>query len=70
VDRGLWLSAGGVIWLHTYGEAYADPDARRPAGDVRLPTDDPRQAPGDAACHRRVLAGLVDRRAATGKRDG
>jgi predicted helicase len=46
-DPGLWTEAVGlgrrVIWLHSYGEAYADADARRPAGDVRLPTDDPRR---------------------------
>ena len=28
-----------VIWLHTYGERFADPEAGRPSGAPRLPAD-------------------------------
>lgn len=43
-DAGSWADAvilgRQVIWLHTYGEAYADLSQGRPAGDIRLPADD------------------------------
>lgn len=32
-----------VVWLHTYGEALADPSEGQPAGDIRFPSGDPRQ---------------------------
>jgi Type ISP C-terminal specificity domain/Uncharacterized protein conserved in bacteria (DUF2188)/N-6 DNA Methylase len=43
----LWAGAVGlgreVVWLHTYGDAFADKYAGRPAGNVRFPVGDPRQ---------------------------
>ena len=32
-----------VVWLQTYGDAFVDEAAERPAGNVRFPPDDPRQ---------------------------
>ncbi len=46
-DPRLWKQAVAlgqeVIWLHTYGEAFADDEAGRHHGDVRFPQGDPRQ---------------------------
>jgi Type ISP C-terminal specificity domain/N-6 DNA Methylase len=46
-DIDLWSKAlefgRQVIWLHTYGEAFADKAAGRPIGDIRFPKGDPRQ---------------------------
>jgi hypothetical protein len=46
-DPKLWKKAVAlgqeVIWLHTYGESFADDANGRPQGDVRLPQGDPRQ---------------------------
>lgn len=43
-DPALWRRAvvlgQTVIWLHTYGAAFADPAAGRPDGDIRLPVGD------------------------------
>lgn len=46
-DPNLWSRAveigKTVLWLHTYGQAYADPAAGRPSDNIRLPaTDDQR----------------------------
>ncbi|MDF9814207.1 hypothetical protein M2266_003438 [Streptomyces sp. SPB162] len=45
-DPRLWEQAVGigrrVLWLHTYGERYADDAAGRPYGRVLLPRDRPR----------------------------
>ncbi|NEA55618.1 N-6 DNA methylase [Streptomyces sp. SID13666] len=45
-DSRLWEQAVGigrrVLWLHTYGERYADDAAGRPYGRVLLPRDRPR----------------------------
>lgn len=42
-DAGLWAEAvklgEQVVWLHTYGAAFADNG--RPTADIRLPADDP-----------------------------
>lgn len=47
LDPELWQQAVAlgkqVLWLHTYGAAYADPDEGRPVGNIRLPADDSRQ---------------------------
>ncbi|MGW2696117.1 type ISP restriction/modification enzyme [Streptomyces sp. NPDC001296] len=44
-DRHLWSGAvtlgRRVLWLHTYGDRYADPAAGRPHGKVLLATDRP-----------------------------
>lgn len=46
-DPQLWAEAVAlgqqVIWLHTYGEAFADPASDRPKGNVRYPAGDPRR---------------------------
>jgi Predicted helicase len=46
-DPTLWAEAVAVgrevIWLHTYGEVFADPAAGRPEGNIRYPAADPRQ---------------------------
>jgi len=46
-DPALWtrvVEVGRqVVWLHTYGDAFADQGAVRPAGNVRFPVGDPRQ---------------------------
>jgi hypothetical protein len=46
-DPKLWKKAVAlgeeVVWLHTYGEAFADDSAERPRGDIRFPKKDPRQ---------------------------
>lgn len=39
----------GIVWAHTYGEAMADPEQGRPAGDIRFPADDPRRVLNTAA---------------------
>lgn len=38
-----------VGWASTYGERFADPNAGRPAGDVRFPSGDPRRVTATAA---------------------
>jgi hypothetical protein len=38
-----------VIWLHTFGERYADPKAGRPAGPPRLPKERAPRIPKDGA---------------------
>lgn len=38
-----------VVWLHTYGEAMADADVGRPAGDIRLPVGDPKRVLNEEA---------------------
>ena len=38
-----------VIWLHTFGERYADPSNGRPAGPPRMPTGDGPLIPRDGA---------------------
>ena len=38
-----------VIWLHTFGERYADPSTGRPAGPPRMPTGDGPLIPRDGA---------------------
>ncbi len=38
-----------VIWLHTFGERYADPKAGRPAGPPRLPKERAPRIPRDGA---------------------
>jgi hypothetical protein len=38
-----------VIWLHTFGERFADPKANRPAGPPRLPKDQAPRIPKDGA---------------------
>jgi hypothetical protein len=42
-DPQLWAEAVGlgrrVLWLHTYGERFADPSDGRPSGPPRLPAD-------------------------------
>jgi hypothetical protein len=38
-----------VIWLHTFGERSADPDADRPAGSPRLPKERAPRIPKDGA---------------------
>lgn len=47
IDPELWQKAvelgGEIIWLHTYGETFADKDLHRPAGDIRFSKGDPRQ---------------------------
>jgi len=46
-DRALWARAVAlgeqVVWLQTYGEAFASDEAQRPRGSVRYPVGDPRQ---------------------------
>jgi hypothetical protein len=46
-DAGLFAEVvelgESVLWLHTYGEAFADHEAGRPPGDVRYPTGDERR---------------------------
>jgi hypothetical protein len=46
-DPALWAQAvvlgQQLIWLHTYGEAFADPSADRPKGNIRYPAGDPRR---------------------------
>lgn len=46
-DTELWQQAvelgRQVLWLHTYGQACADPAAGRPVGDIRLPASDPQR---------------------------
>jgi hypothetical protein len=46
-DGALWHKAVAlgrqVIWLHTYGEAFADDAEERPRADIRFPKGDPRQ---------------------------
>jgi len=46
-DPVLWTQAVDVgrqvVWLHTYGDAFADKGAGRPVGNVRFPAGDPRQ---------------------------
>jgi predicted helicase len=46
-DTHLWEDAVSlgrqVIWLHTYGEAFADESDQRPHGNIRFPKGDPRQ---------------------------
>ena len=46
-DPVLWARAVEVgrivVWLHTYGDAFADDGAMRPSGNVRFPVGDPRQ---------------------------
>jgi hypothetical protein len=46
-DAKLWQEAveigREVVWLHTYGEAFADEDEGRPEGIIRFPQGDPRQ---------------------------
>lgn len=46
-DPKLWKKAAAlgqeVIWLHTYGEAFADDADGRPEGNVRFPQGDSRQ---------------------------
>lgn len=46
-DPRLWARAvelgRQVVWLHTYGAAFADPGAGRPGGNVRFGPGDPRQ---------------------------
>lgn len=45
--RVLWdkavLLGREVIWVHTYGASYADPNAERPKGNIRYKACDPRQ---------------------------
>jgi hypothetical protein len=45
LEPALWTAAVSVgrevAWLHTYGDAFADPAAARPANDIRYPEDDP-----------------------------
>ncbi|MFE0630834.1 type ISP restriction/modification enzyme [Streptomyces sp. NPDC058864] len=45
-DRHLWARAvalgGRILWLHTYGERYADPAAGRPQRQPLLPANRPR----------------------------
>jgi hypothetical protein len=38
-----------VIWLHTFGERYADPQANRPAGPPRLPKEQAPRIPKEGA---------------------
>lgn len=38
-----------VIWLHTFGERFADPKAERPAGPPRLPKERAPRIPKDGA---------------------
>jgi hypothetical protein len=38
-----------IIWLHTFGERFADPKAGRPKGPPRLPKDQSPQVPKDGA---------------------
>ena len=38
-----------VVWLHTYGERFADPKAGRPSGAPRLPKDKAPFIPRDGA---------------------
>ena len=38
-----------VIWLHTFGERYSDPQANRPAGPPRLPKDRAARIPKEGA---------------------
>ncbi|MBC7854416.1 MAG: hypothetical protein IAF94_13365 [Pirellulaceae bacterium] len=40
-ERGIKLG-GQVIWLHTFGERYVDPRAKRPKGPPRVPKGGPR----------------------------
>ncbi len=44
-DPQLWGEAvelgRDVLWAHTYGQTYVDPDLGRPAGDVRFPPGNP-----------------------------
>ncbi len=46
-DPHLWVEAvrlgEQVVWLHTYGDSFADDKTDRPAGDTRFPKGDPRQ---------------------------
>lgn len=46
-DPGMWAHAlevgRQVVWLHTYGEAFAEEGTSRPAGNVRFAQGDPRQ---------------------------
>ena len=46
-DPVMWAQAVGVgrmvVWLHTYGDAFADKGAGRPAGNVRFLAGDPRR---------------------------
>jgi hypothetical protein len=46
-DPALWREAvevgRQVVWLHTYGEAFADPASERPQGNIRYPAGDPRR---------------------------
>lgn len=46
-DPDLWKEAVAlgrtVIWLHTYGDAFADDAEERPRADIRFPKGDPRQ---------------------------
>ena len=52
-DPALWAEAvevgRGIVWAQTYGEAMDDPDAGRPAGNIRFGTDDPRRVLNVAA---------------------
>ncbi len=52
-DRRLFTEAAGigreVIWLHTFGERFADPAAGRPAGPPRLPKADAPYIPAEGA---------------------
>ncbi|MFD0199301.1 MULTISPECIES: type ISP restriction/modification enzyme [Saccharothrix] len=47
LEPDLWREAvelgKQVVWLHTYGEVFADPDQGRPQGNVRYPAGDERQ---------------------------
>lgn len=46
-DPSLWSEAvtlgRRVLWLHTYGHRFADPDADRPIGSIRYPSGDVRR---------------------------
>lgn len=46
-DPALWREAvelgRGVVWAHTYGEAFADGEQKRSAADIRFTADDPRR---------------------------
>lgn len=53
IDADLFFEAVAlgreVIWLHCYGERFADPAAGRPKGPPRLPPDEAPRIPADGA---------------------
>lgn len=52
-DSALWSEAvdlgRGIIWAHTYGAAYVDPDLDRPPDNIRYNSGDPRRVQNLAA---------------------